>query len=135
MSDDVEGEEMQAEQGATIPDRLRQLRACLRCKLVKTSESFRSDACENCQEFRDLDIAKYTTPIFKGMIAMMDPVESWVARYQMSQLAVKRGMVPGLYAIQVTGNLDELADQGQLDDEAEEEEEEEALVDDGDDIE
>lgn len=54
---------------APIPDKLKQLRACLSCKLIKTTEQWREGGCENCvaeDKFNGIDSMTYTTPTFKG---------------------------------------------------------------------
>lgn len=48
---------------APPPTTLRSLRACLRCKLIKTTEQFKNKGCENCGPNISLD---RTTPIFHG---------------------------------------------------------------------
>lgn len=53
--------------GAPPPDKLKQLRACLTCKLIKTSEQWRENGCENCADrYNGIDSISYTTPTFKG---------------------------------------------------------------------
>ncbi|MQM17413.1 hypothetical protein Taro_050386 [Colocasia esculenta] len=46
-----------------------ELRACLRCRLVKTYDQFRESGCENCP-FLEMDkednVASCTTPNFTG---------------------------------------------------------------------
>ncbi|RVW51265.1 Transcription elongation factor SPT4-like 2 [Vitis vinifera] len=60
-----------------------ELRACLRCRLVKTYDQFRESGCENCPFFKmDEDherVVDCTTPNFNGIISMMDPTRSWAA--------------------------------------------------------
>jgi transcription elongation factor SPT4 len=62
-----------------------ELRACLRCRLVKTYDQFRDSGCENCPFFKIEDdherIVDVTTPNFNGIISMMDPRRSWAARW------------------------------------------------------
>lgn len=98
---DLEGSDVTL--ASRIPERTRGLRACLRCKLLKTAELWES-GCENCGESGDYH--SYTTPTFKGMIAMMQPQLSWVFRYQNSQIG-GRAQVQGLYAVTVTGTVTE----------------------------
>ncbi|ESQ40816.1 hypothetical protein EUTSA_v10015347mg, partial [Eutrema salsugineum] len=62
-----------------------ELRACLRCRLVKTYDQFRDSGCENCPFFKIEEdperIVDVTTPNFNGTICMMDPRRSWAARW------------------------------------------------------
>jgi transcription elongation factor SPT4 len=84
---------------ARRPNTLRGLRACKMCKLIKTLAQFQDEFCDNCwmhwadgepaAEFarqkkrtRALDIAmEETTADFEGMVAMMRPGDSWVAKW------------------------------------------------------
>eukprot|EP01111_Echinosteliopsis_oligospora_P002167 TRINITY_DN1315_c0_g1_i1.p2 TRINITY_DN1315_c0_g1~~TRINITY_DN1315_c0_g1_i1.p2 ORF type:complete len:113 (-),score=14.60 TRINITY_DN1315_c0_g1_i1:439-777(-) len=86
-----------------VPTDLRHLRACIVCSLIKTYDQFESDGCENCDEFisqYSTRVAQCTTTSFEGMIAMMIPSESWVAKWQR---IVK--YTPGMYAIAVHASL------------------------------
>ncbi|MFS8017676.1 putative transcription initiation Spt4, spt4/RpoE2 zinc finger, Spt4 superfamily [Helianthus anomalus] len=62
-----------------------ELRACLRCRLVKTYDQFRESGCENCPFFKmDEDserVNECTTVNFTGIISVMDPARSWAARW------------------------------------------------------
>ncbi|CAI0561300.1 unnamed protein product [Linum tenue] len=53
-----------------------ELRACLRCRLVKTYDQFRESGCENCPFFKMEEdhehVVDCTTPNFNG---------SWAARW------------------------------------------------------
>ena len=62
---------------------VKDLRACIHCSLVKATEQFQRDGCENCGE--DVDKKHYddfTSTNFEGLIAMLDPRNSWAARWQ-----------------------------------------------------
>jgi len=89
-----------------LPEPLRNLRACLSCTLIKTAAQFEDDGCDNCP-FLDLkgshnNVLDCTTAIFDGSIGVIDPAKSWVAKWQHLQ-----NVRPGVYAIQVTGQLPE----------------------------
>jgi len=79
------------------PPSMKQLRACLHCKLIKTAEQFKEDGCPNCPSSQGI---RDTTPTYTGTIAMMKPSESWVARWQRQE-----SRMVGLYAMSVTGTL------------------------------
>uniref|UniRef100_H2ZEU0 Transcription elongation factor SPT4 n=1 Tax=Ciona savignyi TaxID=51511 RepID=H2ZEU0_CIOSA len=89
----------------TVPKSLRNMRACLLCSLIKTLDQFEYDGCENCDEYlhmrgnRDM-VYDCTSSSFDGLISMMAPDESWVAKWQ----RIKK-FKPGCYAISVTGRL------------------------------
>lgn len=55
---------------AAAPSNLRNLRACIRCKIVKTFSDFRDTGCENCPDLAlegDADrISQWTSPTFEG---------------------------------------------------------------------
>lgn len=71
---------------ADIPNTFRELRACMTCSLVKTFTQFYDTGCENCAFLQMADnrqrVAECTSAYFEGMIAMMHPKESWVAKWQ-----------------------------------------------------
>ena len=85
-----------------IPRDLRNLRACLLCSLVKSFDQFELDGCDNCdrvlQMRRDRDkvlfflpsscptlllpqVYECTSSNFDGMVALMQPQDSWVAKW------------------------------------------------------
>lgn len=100
---------------AGIPPALKQLRACLLCRLIKTYDQFCRDGCDNCQSVvsmrddpdRVLDL---TTTRFSGVVAVMRPAVSgsaggggsWVARWQRLD-----GVKAGMYAGRVEGRVPE----------------------------
>jgi len=94
-----------AEAKATVPDSLRGIRACKRCGLLKTMGQFMDNGCENCPFLNMVDNADRVnmcvTPFFEGQVAVMDPRESWAAKW----IRVD-SYLPGIYAISVTGQFD-----------------------------
>lgn len=89
----------------TIPKDLRGLRACLVCSLVKTFDQFEYDGCDNCDEFLRMkgnkdNVYDHTSNNFDGIIALMSPEDSWVAKWQRIGRFTR-----GIYAISVSGNL------------------------------
>ncbi len=113
---------------ATIPSSLKDLRACKICSLIKvktiqtwtkyarncllylflqTLDQFDEEGCDNCDDFLRLKnnrdrVFDCTSANFDGMMAIMDPTESWVARWQRIDNCVR-----GMYAISVSGELPE----------------------------
>lgn len=64
-----------------------QLRACLVCSILQSQKDFIDWGCPNCEEVMDMRgsaerVVECTSTIYDGMIALMDPDESWVARWQ-----------------------------------------------------
>ncbi|KAJ1531452.1 hypothetical protein ONE63_000131 [Megalurothrips usitatus] len=89
----------------SIPKDLRQLRACLNCSLIKSLDQFESDGCDNCEEFLRMKndrekVYDCTSNNFDGMMALMSPEDSWVAKWQRINRFTK-----GVYAISVAGRL------------------------------
>ncbi|PKI84074.1 transcription elongation factor spt4 [Malassezia vespertilionis] len=83
------------------------LRACLRCQYAQSAREFHSKGCPNCQNVLDMQgsqerVADCTTSNFDGLICMLQPEESWVAKWQ----RIEKRMV-GLYAVKVVGHLPE----------------------------
>eukprot|EP00548_Thalassiothrix_antarctica_P000829 CAMPEP_0194147086 /NCGR_PEP_ID=MMETSP0152-20130528/22513_1 /TAXON_ID=1049557 /ORGANISM="Thalassiothrix antarctica, Strain L6-D1" /LENGTH=127 /DNA_ID=CAMNT_0038847775 /DNA_START=96 /DNA_END=475 /DNA_ORIENTATION=- len=89
---------------SAAPSSLRGVRACKRCGILKTMEQFMNEGCENCPFFdmNDIDgVNRYLTAFYEGQAAVMDPQESWAAKW----IRVD-SFFPGVYAIQVTGALE-----------------------------
>ena len=79
---------------ASQPAEMVGLVSCMGCRLVKTFRQFYDDGCDNCT-FLDIRedqhrVAECTTGYFDGMMAIMRPNESWVARW-MSHTQTKPG--------------------------------------------
>ncbi|GAX26619.1 transcription elongation factor SPT4 [Fistulifera solaris] len=90
---------------ASVPLNLKTIRACKRCGLLKTQGQFYDEGCENCPFLEMTDnmerVNSCTTAFFEGTAAVMDPGESWAAKW----IRVDN-YLPGVYAITVTGQLD-----------------------------
>jgi transcription elongation factor SPT4 len=90
---------------ATVPTNLKAIRACKRCGILKTPEQFYDTGCDNCP-FLDMEdnmdrVNSCTTPFYEGQAAVMDPRESWAAKW----IRVDN-FLPGVYAILVTGQFE-----------------------------
>ncbi|KAJ5099805.1 hypothetical protein N7532_006806 [Penicillium argentinense] len=83
----------------------RSLRACMVCSVVQPVNKFMRDGCPNCENVLQLRgnndaVQECTSQVFEGLIAVRDPANSWVARWQRLD-----NYVPGTYATMVTGSL------------------------------
>ncbi|RDB15458.1 Transcription elongation factor SPT4 [Hypsizygus marmoreus] len=94
---------------ASIPTQARskQLRACLLCSIIQLPVDYRKHGCPNCEEIMQMKqnserIASCTTTYFDGVIAVIDPENSWVARWQRTSKYVR-----GMYAVRVKGRIPE----------------------------
>jgi transcription elongation factor SPT4 len=103
--------------GYTTPAQARHLRACMVCSIIQLQSKFISSGCPNCEPILSMaaspdTVAEVTSSNFNGMIAMTNPRDSWVAKFQRLD-----NYVPGVYAVQVLGELpkayiQDLADAG-----------------------
>ena len=67
-----------------------------------------SMGCPNCEEYLNLRgssdaINDCCSQVFEGLITLVDPQTSWVAKWQRLQ-----GYVPGTYAVKVVGIVSSL---------------------------
>lgn len=74
------------------------------CSLIKSTEQFYQSGCENCDSILHLQhdqerILECTSTQFTGCIGLMSN-RSWVGKWQRIQ-----HFVPGMYAIQIQGQL------------------------------
>ncbi|GFZ48647.1 Transcription elongation factor SPT4 [Saitozyma sp. JCM 24511] len=79
------------------------LRACLVCSILQTPADFLAGGCPNCEDILEMRgssdrVAECTSMMYDGLIAMVEPSESWVARWQRIDKKMR-----GLYAVRVTG--------------------------------
>eukprot|EP01043_Picozoa_sp_COSAG02_P055076 COSAG02_NODE_6333_length_3644_cov_2.512553_2_plen_434_part_00 len=82
------------------------LRACFKCKLVKTEEQWEDYGCLNCN-WDSSDFMEETTQDFGGMIAMCKPEDSWVAKWQgLTKLSI------GVYAKSISSRTRQRAATG-----------------------
>ncbi|CCM03580.1 uncharacterized protein FIBRA_05717 [Fibroporia radiculosa] len=97
---------MSGAQAAIPPQpRAKQLRACLLCSIIQTPADFRKHGCPNCEELMQMKgytdrIQACTTTHFDGVIGVIDPEQSWVARWQRTSKYVR-----GMYAVRVKGRI------------------------------
>ncbi|CAN8073306.1 unnamed protein product [Agarophyton chilense] len=80
------------------------LKACMSCSLIKTTQQFYNDGCDNCP-FMSLNgdkerISACTTSQFVGTYVVMNPSKSWVAKWQ--RVA---SFAPGAYAIHIDARM------------------------------
>ncbi|KAK3067816.1 transcription elongation factor spt4 [Teratosphaeriaceae sp. CCFEE 6253] len=81
----------------------RSMRACM----VLPQAQFSRTGCPNCEDFLELRgnsdvIQEATSQVFEGLVTIVDPEHSWVAKWQRLQ-----DYKPGTYAIKVVGLLSE----------------------------
>lgn len=76
-----------------IPADIRGLRACLVCSLIKSAEMFERQGCDNCESLLGLKdnaekVEECTSANFDGFIAVADPQDSWVCKWQVRRFSV-----------------------------------------------
>ena len=87
-----------------LPVSIKNLLACLRCRVIKTKEQFVRDGCPNCKDVVDMRaeegrVVACTTANFRGFVSIMRP-GSFVSRFNGLD---KR--LPGTYALTVHGEI------------------------------
>jgi transcription elongation factor SPT4 len=93
---------------SSVPPKLKHLRACLSCHLIKTFDQFTQFGCDNCEPYLKLQgdpdrVLECTSPRFSGMAGLMAEGEGgWVARWMRREKGCS-----GLYAGRVEGRLPE----------------------------
>ncbi|KAJ4458202.1 hypothetical protein PAPYR_6167 [Paratrimastix pyriformis] len=92
-------------QPGVCPNSFKQLRACLVCGLIKTTQQFVENGCENCEKYVHLSgdrerVLDCTTPRYQGVILLNDSNHSWVGKYLFLE-----GKYRGVYAIKASGIL------------------------------
>lgn len=85
---------------------MRKLRACMVCGLVQSFDAFLGEGCPNCEPFLALRgseerVLDSTSSTFSGLIGLVQPAGSWVARWQ----GIGETKEKGLYAVRVVGRL------------------------------
>lgn len=66
---------------------IRKLRACLRCQFVQMGRDYHARGCPNCEDVLAMQgswdtVGETTTTNYDGLIAMTNPEQSWVAKWQ-----------------------------------------------------
>lgn len=78
-------------------------RACLNCSIIKSMSYFKQNGCPNCPFLmvnHDRNVHYTTSASFRGLIALVNPRSSWVAKWQRIS-----NYEPGTYAMTVEGVL------------------------------
>lgn len=71
-------------------------------------QKFLNAGCPNCEDFLNLRnqadvITDCTSQVYEGLITLVEPSQSWVAKWQRLD-----GYVPGVYAVKVVGIVSHL---------------------------
>ena len=71
---------------------------------MKTYEQFYEHGCDNCAFFKKkgYDPDTYTSAYFDGLVALAQPQQSWIGKWQRLTRFVE-----GCYALQVIGDFDQ----------------------------
>ena len=82
---------------AVVPDNLRHVRACKRCGILKSVGQFIDQGCENCDQFLHMaddpaQVNKCTTAFYEGQVAVMDPRDSWAAKWIRVEIICRASM-------------------------------------------
>jgi transcription elongation factor SPT4 len=97
----LEAGKLENEEQFNLPNAMKRLRACLRCKIILSTQQFFREGCPNCSGDYVGDrqaVEQSTTRNFSGTAAIIDPNRSWVGR----NIKVD-GLLPGVYAVAVQG--------------------------------
>ncbi|XP_027347718.1 transcription elongation factor SPT4 homolog 1-like isoform X2 [Abrus precatorius] len=88
-----------------------ELRACLRCRLVKTYDQFRESGCENCPFFKMEEdherVVDCTTPNFNGFVSDSKEVNFLICKILVCLDFAAGKYVPGVYTLAVSEALPE----------------------------
>ncbi|XP_027338689.1 transcription elongation factor SPT4 homolog 1 isoform X2 [Abrus precatorius] len=88
-----------------------ELRACLRCRLVKTYDQFRESGCENCPFFKMEEdherVVDCTTPNFNGFVGFYSFISLTFCKILVLLDYVAGKFVPGVYTLAVSEALPE----------------------------
>ncbi|WIA11853.1 hypothetical protein OEZ86_002841 [Tetradesmus obliquus] len=79
------------------------LRACFVCKLIKATAQFMDSGCDNCRwmDMSDMEsLEQCTTTNFSGLMTLMEPPTSWVAKWTHTSKCV-----PGCYALSINEEM------------------------------
>ena len=90
--------------GDAVPKDLRDLRACLGCCLILSNTQWNSKKIQQCPNCGTP--SNETTSDFSGMISIIMPAQSWVARYNKMM-----DRMPGIYATKLHEEIE--MDQGE----------------------
>eukprot|EP00668_Euglena_longa_P029278 GGOE01036624.1.p1 GENE.GGOE01036624.1~~GGOE01036624.1.p1 ORF type:complete len:142 (-),score=49.75 GGOE01036624.1:207-632(-) len=84
---------------------LKDLRACIYCRRIKSYAQFLETGCENCSGMVKSRADEWTSANFDGFISLIEPTKSWAGRWH-----GMGALLPGCYAIKVHGGQEEAQD-------------------------